>query len=484
MNPVYFATGAVSFVLGAALTAQAALPPGLPTSQRWRSHVQNELLPFWASANALGNPVGNFPTVRCNNGSLINRSNPCPEVNNPYLLQNRTSVVAMSRQVYGYCVAFHMTGNPEYLKYAKAGVDYLRQNAFDRQNGGTHVYRDNASQQWDPQPGLRNTQELSYALLGMSFYHYLTRDPAVLADIVAAKNNIFQKYYNPSRNAIQWQLQDGNGDGALDKRYVAQIDQLSYMFLVTPDLPAAQRQQWQQDITKITNSMVQEFYSPANNLFFLRANNADDKNLAKTGTDFGHTAKGFWKLRLAGRITGNQSLINFSKQNAPGLLDRAYQTGPGAWSVGVKPGGTIDNEKSWWISAELDQLSSVLALDDAKYADRLVRSYDYWFKYFVDPQGGEVWTGIQANSNQPTTGLPKQWQWKNAYHSFEHALFGYITTSQLEQQPATLYYAFKQVPANASLRPHFFQGKLDSVNSRDDRTFGKIYMAKFSNIRF
>jgi hypothetical protein len=29
----------------------------------------------------------------------------------------------------------------QYLQYAKAGVDYLRRNAFDRTNGGTHVFR-------------------------------------------------------------------------------------------------------------------------------------------------------------------------------------------------------------------------------------------------------------------------------------------------------------------------------------------------------
>jgi mannose/cellobiose epimerase-like protein (N-acyl-D-glucosamine 2-epimerase family) len=471
-------------VTGGGLPAWA-LPTGFPTSDRWQSHLKNELMPYWTSGPALGSPLGNFPSVRCNNGSLINYSQPCPEVNNGYLLQRRNTVVSMSRQTYGYCMAFHMTGDPQYLKYAKAGVDYLRRNAFDRARGGTYVYRDNLSGQWDNQPGLRNTQELAYALLGLSCYHYVTRDPAVLADITAAKNNIFQKYNNAGLGLIQWQLQDGNGDRALDRRFVAQVDQLSYMFLVTPDLPTSgQREQWKREMSKIADSMINQFYSPGDNLFFLRNNSPDDRNLQRTGTDFGHTAKGLWTLRLVGRLTGRQDLINFSRSNAPRLLDRAFLSGPGAWANGVKAGGALDGEKSWWIYAELDQLAGVMALGDANYANRLTRTYGYWFNYFVDRPSGEVWTGIQANGNRPLGGFPKAWFWKNAYHSVEHGMFGYVTTAQLERRPVVLYYAFQQPPASGSVRPHLFTGRLDSLTQTPDGTFGQIYRASFTNVGF
>jgi hypothetical protein len=41
--------------------------------------------------------------------------------------------------------------------------------------------------------------------------------------------------------------------------------------------------------------------------------------------------------------------------------------------------------------------------------------------------------------------LPKQWQWKNAYHCFEHALVGYIVAQQLQGEMVTLYYAFPAI---------------------------------------
>ena len=129
-------------VIQPTLTSTNNLPSQLPTQERWLNHVQNELLPFWTMPTALGDPIGNFPSVRCDDGTLLDRSHPCPEMkDNSWLLKNRNYVVSISRQIYGYGVAFHLTGNPKYLQYAKAGVDYLRQNSFDRKHGGTYAFK-------------------------------------------------------------------------------------------------------------------------------------------------------------------------------------------------------------------------------------------------------------------------------------------------------------------------------------------------------
>ncbi|MBE9030674.1 AGE family epimerase/isomerase [filamentous cyanobacterium LEGE 11480] len=461
-----------------------ALPANLPSRGRWISHAKRDLIPFYTKPGAFGNPIGKFPSVRCNDGSAVNYSNPCPEVaGNGYLLENRHYVVTMSRQVYTYGVAFHLTGNPEYLKYAKAGVDYLRNNAFDRQNGGTHGYFDNRSQAWGPATGLRNPQELSYALLGMSFYYYLTRDAAVLANIKAAKNHIFGRYYNSSLQALQWQLQDGNGDRARDKRFQAQVDQLSYLFLVTPDLPEPLQTSWKRDIERVVNAMLRDFYAPQDNLFFLNANAPRDRDINQVGTDFGHTAKGFWTIRLAGRLLNQQNWIDFADRNGPKLLQRAYLPQEGAWAVGVNAGGSIDRSKRWWIHAELDQLGSVLALQDPAQAQYLPQTYRYWLNRFVDKNQGEVWTNIAAGSNQPI-GLPKAWAWKNGYHSMEHALFGYITTSQLQQKNIRLFYAFEQRPNNNSIRPHLFTGQVRHVKVTNNPNGSKVYRVVFGNLGF
>src|SRR5512138_1919980 len=123
----------VLITLLSALVVAAEAPPD---GSWWIGHFVRDLLPFWSTPSALGDPVGVFPSTRCNDGSLIVYSKPCPEVNNPYLLTRSRYLVPLSRQVYGYGVAFHLTGDPKYLEWMKAGVNVLRTTWMDRRHGG------------------------------------------------------------------------------------------------------------------------------------------------------------------------------------------------------------------------------------------------------------------------------------------------------------------------------------------------------------
>jgi mannose/cellobiose epimerase-like protein (N-acyl-D-glucosamine 2-epimerase family) len=464
-------------------TANPVLPSGFPSSSDWRNHLTRELMPFWTHPAALGDPLGNFPSVRCNDRSRIDYANPCGEVANGYLLQRRTTIVAMSRQVYGYCMAFHMTGSPLYLRYAEAGVAYIRENAIDRVNGGVHVYRDDVTGLWDDQPKLRNSQELAYALLGLSCYHMITRDPAVRAEVVALKRYIFSNYWNTSLGLLQWQLEDGNGLRALDQSLTAQLDQLPYLLLMVNDLPSTERTLWKRDISRLADVLVRVFYSSEYKLFRLQNNAPGDKDIAQVGTDFGHSAKILWNLKIIGRLTGRTDLVTFANKTAPAVLSRAFLPVEGAWASGILPGGIVDRQKSWWIYAELDQLSGVMALGDVTYLRKANRTYKYWFNHFVDKVHGEVWSTIEADGNAPTGGLPKSWFWKNAFHSVEHAVFGYVTTRWLERKTVPLYFAFKKAPSFSTVRPNVFAGKLKSLTSTANGT-GRIYKAVFSDISF
>jgi mannose/cellobiose epimerase-like protein (N-acyl-D-glucosamine 2-epimerase family) len=394
------------------------------------------------------------------------------------------SMLCLYLAKYAYGVAFQLTGNPKYLKYAKAGVDYLRRSAFDRQHGGAYSFWDGASQSWGPALQLRNPQEQAYALLGISYYYYLTRDPDILPDILATKNFIFKTYYNPRLNLLQWQLEDGNDGKALDKHLTAQLDQLNaYMLLLTPILPEPHQTEWKQDMVRLVKSILSQFYSPQENLFFLLANSLRDRDAQKTGIDFGHTSKAMWMIRMVGLLTKDESLVTFVNNFGPQVLERAYLPESGSWSNGIKPGRIIDRNKDWWVYAELNQFAASLALERPSLTAYLSQTYQYWFNYFVDRKYGEVWTTIDAGTNQPLGDLLKQWSWKNGYHSFEHALVGYITASQLHQERVVLYYAFKQKPSMNTVHPYFYRGKIDEIKQIDDREIGTIYKITFSRIK-
>jgi mannose/cellobiose epimerase-like protein (N-acyl-D-glucosamine 2-epimerase family) len=434
------------------------------------------------SEAALGKTPGAFPSIRCDDGTLYNERKPCPEIGVDRSPQERY-LVALSRQSFGYGVAFHLTGNRTYLDLMKSGIDFIRQNAMDRRNGGMATAQSLLKDTWGPAPGLRTPQQLGYGLLGMSFYYYLTRDPEVLGDILAVKNYIFEKYSDRS-GALQWQLVFRAGAIREDMQLVAQLDQMNtYLVLLAPILPDEVQRDWKASLVQLAKVMINQFYSPSEKLFFRSANRPVDKDLKTTPTDFGHNAKALWMIRWTGLLTGDKDLMDFAQDAAPSLLARAHIADCGCWADGVLPGGNVDINKTWWIYAELNQLAGTLALTDPKFRQYLPSAYEYWFSRFVDTEHGEVWNGVDGRTNLPVRKLPKQWEWKNAYHSFEHALVGYIVGQSLNDKEVTLYYAFPTDSSAESARPYYYSGKRISVAAETNSQGQRIQKVTFANVR-
>jgi mannose/cellobiose epimerase-like protein (N-acyl-D-glucosamine 2-epimerase family) len=448
----------------------------LPSGERWQEHLRKELLPFWTLPSALGEPLGAFPSVRCNDGSLIDPRAPCPELNgDAWLLEGRTYVVALSRQTYAYGVAFHLTGDARYLELARAGVEYLRRNAFDREHGGAYAWKEGATGRWGPEASQRNPQEQAYALLGLSFYYYLTRDEAVLRDIEAHKDYLFRTYGSPSAGPLR------RAPGAQGPaRLVDTLDPLNaFLVLLTPILPPAEREAWGRDMVALSRQLIDRFYSPGENLFFLDALPPEERRLGRSESDFGHTIKSLWMIRMVGLITGEQELVNFAEAQGIRVLGRAFLPDTGSWASRMRPDGQLETNKEWWIYAELDQFAASLAMSHPSAGEYLRGTQDYWLRHFVDPIHGEVWTTVDGSTHQPLKVMPKQWPWKSAYHTFEHTLVNYIAARQLRGEPVALHYAFDPRQPGHTARPYFYSGETQRV----EKVGHSIYRVTYRNVR-
>lgn len=58
----------------------------------------------------------------------------------------------------------------------------------------------------------------------------------------------------------------------------------------------------------------------------------------------------------------------------------------------------------------------------------------------VDKENGEIWHFVDGKTNKPAIRYPKAHSWKTSLHSFEHALFGYMTASRIKGEKFELYY--------------------------------------------
>jgi mannose/cellobiose epimerase-like protein (N-acyl-D-glucosamine 2-epimerase family) len=440
-------------------TTALQVPSELPAGDRWLKHFNEDLLPFWDMPDAWGTPRGNFPTFRGNDGKAVAWSKPPEELATApgWIKENfgREYVRMKSRQTYVYCVAYHLTGDPRMLRLARDGVTFIRKRALDPTSGSAVSY-------WErgvPRPEVlaRTSQDLAYAELGMAMYYYLTRDEAVLRDIKKLKRHIFTQYWNPQWQALRWVVKGSSEDEPLRQELVAQLDQINaYMLLLTPILPEPDRKEWTADLKRLAEVMVRDYYDADRHLFWGTIHDPAQKKLGSRHTDFGHTAKAYWMIERIGRLTGDQALIDLATNGARALLKLAYLPDSGTWGSRLRPDGTVDSGKEWWIYAELDQLAETMALVDPAQAAPLPRTTDFWFRRMVDPLNHEVWGGTGgAPDFEPWKG-PKIHQWKNGYHSCEHALVGYLTAQALHGQPATIYFALKG--AAAPLRPYVFTG--------------------------
>ncbi|MDD6176989.1 MAG: AGE family epimerase/isomerase [Ruminobacter sp.] len=445
----------------------------LPNEADWLNHAK-ELEKFWVMPEAYGNPVGNFPTWRCNNGKLRNEQK-CPEEFKapdflPYTKYNFVRMI--SRQTFGYGALFNLTGNPELLRLHKAGVNYLIKEAKDPQ-GGFYSIISKDGEKLPPQLE-RTSQDVAYALLGLSMNAYLTNDPEVLKIIEETYDYIYNTYYDPQKNLLKWVLEDSEFDKKEQVELVAQLDQLNaYLLLCWRLVPPKNQAKWTKTIQNTIKMINDNFYQKDKNIF-LGCTHSESCKEVFTGRhlDYGHRIKTFWMEYLVSLGLGDEQLKEFAQKGMIETLDKALTLNKYEWFE-----SDTSDEASWWVAAELDQASLTLALARVK---KMPDTLFNWIENRVDHEYGELNDGLKTHP------------WRNAYHSTEHALIGYITTQGIRAQyckrstgclkdnQVDLYFAPKDISKNLILTPYIFSGSIKNmkINNKEDG----IYKVTFEKI--
>lgn len=434
-------------------------PPGpLPTALRaetWRTHWVDDIKPFWTSAVALGDPVGNFPTFRGMDGRALPNTRRRPRM--------------LSRQIYTYAMGYHLTGDASLLAHAHAGVTWLREHAIDRERGGCHEQLERDGR---PLAGVRTAQDLSYCALGLAAWYFVTRDPAAEVDLLALKAALFdpERYWDSGAGRIRDALADDmetpvdvENDGGAE--LVAQLDPVNaFMLLVQPVLSdPAERQRWLEDLRTLAEVMIRDFHQDG--IFW-----GVDTNKGKYGTrhvDFGHTLKTYWMLLELDKRLPDHPFHAFIMERVHPLLTRAHDAEFGRWAKRPTSASAVEHGSDWWIYAELDQIAATLDLFENKYLDVRDKTQAAWLSDYVDARfPGEVIPGIKRDGspvwNWTVTDDAKCNQWKNGFHSTEHALVLAIIGDALADTPVTLHFAFPESaaapPSPPVVRPYLFHG--------------------------
>jgi hypothetical protein len=482
-------------------------PAGLPTAADWREHLEKDLMTFWLPAQTTGEP-GDFLTYRCNNGKAYNPADPCKELTNPtytgIVYLDREYLRMKSRQVYGYGVAYHVTGDPKYLELARQGAQFMMKRGFDKNANGkitpiTFWTRTAKGSVAGPTPPQRTSQDMAYSLTGLGFYYYLTRDPEALRYIRAVKDNIFETYYDDGQKMIRWVNENFREETTDRVELTAQLDQVyAYMIWLTRALPKEDQPQWLADLKKVAYIMKNRFYAgdcdkslsgaalqdkqsdPASpsfgcDLFWGDMTQGHVRQVGPYHTDYGHSVKTMWMIYTVGKMVKDPVLEKFGREGATRILKVAYNPQTKSWDRAPK-----DQSKEWWVLCELDQTAGSLALSDPSHANVLPETWRFWKQHMVDKKDHEIWHVVNLSKTgawEPDVNVPKQHAWKNMMHTTEHALVGYITSGALHGEPVKLHFAFKRPQPETTIHPYVYEGVIQSMTEAAGRqvvTFTQI----------
>jgi hypothetical protein len=445
----------------------------------WKNHLTSDLLPYWTTPEALGNPVGNFPTFRANDGSLIYPEDLKNNLVEGWILEQTDSlrkqfIRTISRQAYFYCVAFHITGNDTLLYYAKSGVDYLRR--FIRPSGMIYPYKSISENSITPVSTNDSihvsTQDLASVLYSFSFYYYLTRDHEVLSDLLKVKDYIFDNYTDTD-GYLKWTLcNDVNcPDNKTDlAAYLEQVN--GCLLLMAPLIEDKIVQQKMMGELAFFNKTMQTplFYNAENSMIWaktkcrscLAEGYSDPLRVvgASTHTDYGQTIRTYWCMYLSGKLLGDTATCNFAFHNGSKILHQAFLPESGTWATSPFESQTIN----WWLHAELDEGAAVFSLIDKSLNSKILEhTYSFWFNHFVDKKYHEIYPELKKDGT--ALNKLKIKQWKNGFHTAEHALFGYITSSSLSGENVDLYFALNKSSKQYlnQVQPYYFGGEISQI---------------------
>ncbi len=437
--------------------AQQAEIPEVLKGNTWLRHHREDLMPYWDMPEALGVPMGNFPSFRGRNGELL------PEGNT-----NR-GLSTLARGVYGYSLAFMLTGEEKYLTYAKSGLDWINTKAKDPVYGGYYGELDVHGNPVDPRA---NKDVFDLASLGLAYgmYFNVTRDPAVEADLLAVRDLLLGAYYDAANNRVRDSLTydlstevdtGGNGGDITNLLVPVTAIYLPNTALLTDP---ARRTQFKNDMRLLTQSLINRHKNsavPANSWWFWgRTGRFGTFNAAQT--DYGHNIKSYEMIFNADRMYADHPWASLAADRTT-LLGRAWDEPAARWNQqqvrNFQP-VNAERDSAWWIHDEADQTLAALNLRDGfTHKDQLATSAQSFLDVYVDHDPAyptrETFSRVERTGTM--TDLRKSHFGKNMLHNNEHALIMYLHGRALEGLPARLHYAFPaQEALTAVAKPYWF----------------------------
>ncbi len=400
------------------------------TGDYWKQQAIKEIIPFWV------------PTIDPKGGGFFTDINQDGTVNSAPLKPLLKYPRMVSRAVYGFCSAYLLSGDEQYLSLAKHGLNYLQQYGWDKTYGGWY----NELRNNTPTIPIKDLFSEAYGNLGPIFYYFVTGNNEALKLVEKTHTLMKEKAWD---NEYKGYFNIVNRDWSVsqtDKSFNSQIDTASaylfYYYLNTKDPKLLS------DLKDIGNVIINHMYDPKSGYIrahFSRTWDFLDSYLGPDQIDIGHNLKTTWILLRLYQLTEDERYFGYAQKLAAKLLETGWDKQYGGWYFSKRshsPAQTAsEKQKCWWTQTEGNfmLLNLYNLTGNQSYLDYYKKNTLFWDKYLIDHQSKEVFA-YTAQNGAPQNGL-KGDLYKSAYHSMEHALFNYLYLQlYVHKQPAELFF--------------------------------------------
>ena len=382
--------------------------------------------------------------------------------------------IIQDRNAFAFARAYQLTGNKEYLDYARKGLDFLYKYAWDDTNGGWYqeMNRDGSlvsapidGMNWNDVKWFTN--EIA-SIAGMSAMYDATRSTTDETWLNKTYSIIDEKLYDSrAGNEGYYEMANRDWSNPNTKSPYPTLDSIPNnmeMYLLNLDSKYENRMTTLADISisKIFNTMESRKFG-----FVDKFDSNWNPMQSQPNTYSGNLLKPALYLDWMYLMNPKPEYKAYAEKLTDQIVNgKAYDEKNGGLFSNLNPdtGELVDNKKDWWIQEagfNTGLLGYYVSKNDnyLKMADGCM---DFFMNHIYDPEYGDAFEQTDADGSNPLT--VKGDYWKEAYHTIELYYYTYLYGNLiLHNKPVTLYYNIEadKNARNITLTPVYLgKGKL------------------------
>lgn len=378
----------------------------------WKNQAVNNIIPYWTK-HAMDKKNGAFFTNLDRNWNVSEDKVKYPSM--------------ISRHVFGYSVAYLLTGDEAYLKTASETAKFLIDKGWDKTYGGWY---DALDEKGNPVEYTKDAFVQIYAITGLAMYYFVTHDSTALSYIEKSNAIMETKFWDSKSGGYQKMLQQNLEVKDSTKDFASEVAPVSgyliYLYLATRE------SKYLEQMERVMNTVVDKMRDTSTG-WILEYFNKDWKLLAGINTNamgisIGHNIETAWMLLRLYTLDNNKSRLETAKSLSEKIVKYGYNDKTGSWYniLNNNDASAVDNSSVWWIQAYGNMFFLYLnqVTKEEKYLDSYCRSAKFWNDYMVDKEYGDTYLSVSPEGKMKEGA--KANRYKASYHNMEHSMLSYL----------------------------------------------------------